>query len=43
MEKHNTKKNVIKNIVYDNIPKFIKIHVWKDDILNKIVTKFQKN
>ena len=36
-------KNVTKNTVYSNIPKFMKIHVRKDDILNKIVTKFQKN
>ena len=26
-----------------NIPKFMTIHVLRDEILNKIVTKFQKN
>ena len=26
-----------------NIPKFMKIHVRKDEILNSTVTKFQKN
>ena len=36
-------KNVTKNTVYSNIPKFMKIYVWKDEILNEIVTKFQKN
>ena len=36
-------ENVTKNAVYINIPKFMKIHVLKDDILNKIVAKFQKN
>ena len=36
-------KNVTKNIVYSNIPKFMKIHVWKDEISNEIITKFQKN
>ena len=36
-------ENVTKNKMYSNITKFMKIHVSKDDILNKIVTKFQKN
>ena len=40
MGKHNLKKNVTKNTVYSNIPKFMKIPVLKDDILNKIVMKF---
>ena len=33
-------KNVTENTLYINIPKFMKIHVQKDDTLNKIVTKF---
>ena len=37
------KKNVTKNKVYSNIPKFMKIHVLEDEILNEIVTKFQEN
>ena len=36
-------KNVSKNAVYSNIPKFMKIHVYKNEILNEIVAKFQKN
>ena len=36
-------KNVTENSVYSNIPKFMKIHVWKDEILNEIGTKFHKN
>ena len=33
----------IQCILYSNIPKFKKIYVQKDDILNKNFTKFQKN
>ena len=43
MRKPNMKKMLPKNTVSSDIPKFIKIHVWKDDILNKIVTKLKKN
>ena len=32
-----------KNTVYINIPKFMKIHIKNDDLLNKIITKFQRN
>ena len=37
-------KNIVisQHFLQCNIPKFVKIHVYKDEILNKIVTKFQK-